>query len=865
MAVNNFRIISLLITLLIFFNSCLAQVSDNFTDGDFTTNPSWVGNTTLFSINSNKQLQSNSTGADTITLSTPNKKMLDAEWQFWVNLKLSPSNSNFIKIYLCSDNADLTGSLNGYYLRIGETGALDGIDLYMQTGTVSSRLINGIDAHAAVNPILKIKVIHRSNGDWELYSDTTGNNNFKSEGTANDNSITTTDYFGVLCGFTSSYAKNFYFDDFYVGNIIVDTIAPKLNQVKIINSTTLRLSFNEAVDPTTTTLISNYELNNGIGQPTSATWVATQNELELKFGLPLSNMLAYWLKVKDVKDMHNNKMGQDSISFYNFVPVPGFVVINEIFPDPSPVIGLPDAEFIEIFNTIQNPVAVRCSGWKLADGSSTVNLPDFDLNANDHIIFCNPADTSKFKTFGKVIGVSGMPTLNNDADKVIVMTADGSIMDEIDYNLTWYHDKTKQDGGWTIERINPYLICTDEMNWEASKNSSGGTPGKQNSVYSDLPDKNAPQIVELSVIDSLHLQVSFTKKMDLTTLTDPANYSISPTINHPQSVTASIDQKSAQLTLPKSLEKRTIYNLIISDVEDCSGNMIKLNGTLFGLPEAADSFDVVVNEILFNPQPYGFDFVEIYNRSAKIISLKSLKICSFDSNIKTPYTLSNTSNLLFPGEYLAVTENREDILTRYTVKFPDKLLELPTLPSFSDDLGVVGILNADNKIIDKFSYSKAYHFKLLDNEEGVSLERLSPAYKTQDAANWTSAASSVGYATPTYQNSHYQTETPVIDEVTIDPQTFSPDNDGFQDELIIKLKFDRPNFFGTITIFDLAGREVRKLVKNDIFADENLYKWDGTDNNGTKSALGVYIILFEISNTDGSTKKVKKTCTLAVR
>ena len=46
---------------------------------------------------------------------------------------------------------------------------------------------------------------------------------------------------------------------------------------------------------------------------------------------------------------------------------------------------------------------------------------------------------------------------------------------------------------------------------------------------------------------------------------------------------------------------------------------------------------------------------------------------------------------------------------------------------------------------------------------------------------------------------------------------------------------------------------------------ENLYKWDGTDNNGSKSALGVYIILFEISNTDGTTKKIKKTCTLAVK
>ena len=58
---------------------------------------------------------------------------------------------------------------------------------------------------------------------------------------------------------------------------------------------------------------------------------------------------------------------------------------------------------------------------------------------------------------------------------------------------------------------------------------------------------------------------------------------------------------------------------------------------------------------------------------------------------------------------------------------------------------------------------------------------------------------------------------------------------------------------------------MRKLVNNDLFADENLYKWDGVDNNGTKAPIGVYIILFEISNTDGTTEKIKKTCTLAAK
>jgi hypothetical protein len=867
MTVNRFLISYFLIPFLLFSHYSFAQFSDNFTDGDFTSNPVWQGSTSFFTINGSKQLQSKDTNVNSTYLSTPNKKIIDAEWQFWVRLNFSPSNSNFVKIYLSSDNADLTASLNGYFIRIGETGSLDGIDLYRQNGTVVTTLINGIDAHGAVKPQLRIKVIHRTNGDWELYSDTTGSTNFKAEGIANDNSITTSDYFGVFCGYTKTNVNQIYFDDFYTGNIIVDTIAPKLTHVRVIDPTTLRLGFNEAIDPVSGNLNSNFEVSNGIGNPLTSILVSAQNEVELKLSSSLSTMTSYMVKVQGIKDVHNNSMKSDSLSFYTFFPQPGDVEINEIFPDPSPVIGLPDAEFIEIFNTKQNPVAVNCSGWQLSDASTTVTIPDFEMAGNDYIILCNIADTSKFKSFGKVIGVTSMPTLNNDADKVILTSGNGTILNEIDYNLTWYHDNSKQDGGWSIERINPYLACSDEMNWEASKDQLGGTPGKQNSVYSDLPDKSAPVIEEVSVTDSLHLQVSFNKKMDLSSLTNLSNYTITPTIDHPQSVLTLSDQKSVQLTLAKVLEKGSIYHLVVTTVTDCSGNTISSNDTKFGLPEPADSLDVVINEILFNPNPNGSDFVEVYNRSSKIISLKSLKICSFDSNriIKTPYSLSTNSNQFFPGEYLAVTVNKQDIENRYTVKFPEQLHELPYLPSFNDDEGVVGILNSSNNIIDKFNYSNSYHFKLIDNEEGVSLERVSPDYKTQDPVNWTSASSSAGYATPTYQNSHFQTETPVTDEVTIDPQTFSPDNDGFQDELMIHLKFDRQNYFGTITIFDLSGREVRKLVNNDLFGMENLYKWDGVDNNGNKSAIGVYIILFEISNTDGTTKKIKKTCTLAVK
>jgi hypothetical protein len=867
MITNRFSISLFFILLLFRVHTTFAQFSDNFTDGNFTLNPAWQGSTQFFTINSSKQLQSNGSGSDTIFLVTPSQKLIDAEWQFWLRMNFSPSNQNYIKIYLASDQADLTGNLNGYFIRIGENLSLDGIDLFRQEGAVITPLINGTDGHGAIKPLLRIKVIHRANGDWELYSDTTGGSNFVSEGIANDNIINTSDYFGIVCGFTSSNAKNFYFDDFYAGNITVDTTAPRLTNIKVIDATTLQIGFDEALDQASASLASNYIISNGIGIPSSASWLPVENESELKLGSSLSSLQSYHLVANAIKDLHDNTMQPDSISFFTFFPIAGDVVINEIFPDPSPVIGLPDAEFIEIFNTKQHTQTVFCSNWQLADASTTVTIPDFEMSGNTHIILCNATDTLKFSSYGRVLGVPGFQTLNNDGDNISIISSNGTILDQVDYDISWYHNQSKQDGGYSLERINPYLACSDATNWTASSDALGGTPGKQNSVYSDLPDKTAPTIDELIVIDPVHLIISFDKMMDQYSLTNPASYTISPDIVHPQSVLTLSDRKSVQLTLGQALKKETIYNLTISNVIDCSGNAIGANKSRFGLPEPADSFDVVINEILFNPHPNGFDFVELFNRSSKIISLKDLKICTFDSNnqIKTPYFISSKSGQLFPGEYIAFSENKEDIENRYMVKYPENLFEIPDLPSFNDDEGVVGILNSSNRVIDKFNYDKSYHFKLIDNEEGVSLERISPEYKTQDPVNWTSAASSAGYATPAYQNSHYQTETPVTDKVTIDPQTFSPDNDGFQDELLIQLKLDNSNYFGSITIYDLSGREVRKLANNDLFGNENLYKWDGVDNNGSKSAIGVYIILFEINNTNGSTEKIKKTCTLAAR
>ena len=65
---------------------CGAQFTENFSDGDFSSNPVWSGDITEFAI-SNGMLQSNGSNIanQKLHLQTSNTKIDDTEWSFLVD------------------------------------------------------------------------------------------------------------------------------------------------------------------------------------------------------------------------------------------------------------------------------------------------------------------------------------------------------------------------------------------------------------------------------------------------------------------------------------------------------------------------------------------------------------------------------------------------------------------------------------------------------------------------------------------------------------------------------------------------------------------------------------------------------------
>jgi hypothetical protein len=286
-----------------------------------------------------------------------------------------------------------------------------------------------------------------------------------------------------------------------------------------------------------------------------------------------------------------------------------------------------------------------------------------------------------------------------------------------------------------------------------------------------------------------------------------------------------------------------------------------------GLPDTAALSDLVINEILFNPKPGGYDYVEFYNRSNKITDLKQLSITNRDiSGMLNPVKqLVASPFLVFPGEYIVVTENSQWVEQNYTVKNPGQMITVDALPSMPDDNGSVVLVNRNDLVIDEVHYDHKWHFSLITDESGVALERLDPNQATQNASNWSSAASTAGFGTPTYRNSTQRTDAGSKVAITVKPAVFSPDNDGNEDYCFINYQVDGPGYVANIYIFDAAGRQVCYLAKNTTLETSGTIRWDGLDDSGRKLPVGIYVVISEIFNLQGKAKRFKNAVTITGR
>ncbi|MCF6172137.1 MAG: lamin tail domain-containing protein [Bacteroidales bacterium] len=857
-----------MLALFVFPHLLNAQVTDDFSDGDFTQNPTWTGTESYFKVNDNKQLQLNDNEEREAFLSTPNAMALNTEWRFWVKLSFSPSSNNNARIYLVSNQQDITQPLNGYFLQLGESGSNDAIELFRQSGNDLQSVCRGTEGLIASSFTLRIKVIRDAQGNWKVFADPTGGENFTPQGEGSDNTFTSTAYIGFYCKYTVSNSTKFYFDEVYTGEIIVDNTPPVLLSVVPDSENTLKLQFDETVSKESVETLTNYQLNQGFGNPDQASLDASDPTIvHLKFSGTFGNGQSYLLAVSNVEDLSGNAMQPVEMPFTFYHPQPFDVVINEIMADPTPSVGLPEYEYLELFNQTDN--IIDLSGWTLTIGSSEKLFEKVVIAPNGYLILAKNEAEALLGIYGPFYGFSSF-SLTNSGQSLVLRDKEGVLISSVNYTDTWYNNPDKEEGGWSLEQINPENVCSGRENWTASNDIKGGSPGAENSVRSEVVF--LPALSRFEMPDNNTLQLFFTQKMDAEKLGGKTAYSVDQSVGNPASVLAFEEEpEKVELLFENEFEAGIIFQLTISkQLQNCLGLEMTADTTVsFGIPASAGSNDILINEVLFNPWTNGVDYVEIYNHSDKVIDLKSLQLGTVKNTPPNPpdtsfYTISDIQSLFIPGDYLLLTSSPEAVKKQYSTTNPDGFLKVDPFPSYNNDDGTVLLVSA-SQIIDAFNYSEDMHYPLLNYVDGVSLERTRFDSPTQDETNWHSAAESAGFGTPAFQNSQFIPPENSDEEIVLIPEIFSPDNDGYDDIIGIHYQFAQPGYVMTVQIFDANGQAARQLVNNEYLGTSGVINWDGIRDDNSKAPVGIYVFYIEVFDLDGNVKKYKKVGVLATK
>lgn len=76
--------------------------------------------------------------------------------------------------------------------------------------------------------------------------------------------------------------------------------------------------------------------------------------------------------------------------------------------------------------------------------------------------------------------------LNNSEDLLVLAMPDKSILDSLTYLIKWHIKDDIDTRNRSLEKINIEMPSSEEMSWTTCMQSSGGTPGLQNSTYVEL-------------------------------------------------------------------------------------------------------------------------------------------------------------------------------------------------------------------------------------------------------------------------------------------------------------------------------------------------------------------------------------------
>lgn len=832
-----------------------AQFRDSFDDGELLNNPRWFFNTDDFNVTAGQLKTENAAGGAVkygiSALCNPSS----AEWfNYDFNFQFNPSSLNYCEFFLTADTF-VERAQNGYLVRTGDL--KDEISLYKLVAGVRTEIVSGLDGELNKTGNSYKVSVERRNDTFYLRRMNTVTGIWVTEGWAYEPGFTALKYSGiyVVQNGTSVIGKHS-FDNIFIGRKPVDSIRPKMLKAEYKSPNEVHVTFSEAVKNLSTAqfVFQSNVITAANADPNNPAMVVLTLQQ-----IPVRNQY-FKLSNEGTADLAGNISAlHDLTVFTRFADtaVRGDLYFSEVMANPSnPVAGLPDAEYIEIFNPTGKVFTLK--GYKLSDGSSTATLPDSVVMPGSYLSISK--SSSSLRNYGPWVGVSSLPSLNNSGDKITLSNHRGELIAYVEYNENWHDDGLKKAGGWSLELVDTAMACLSKGNWKSNV-SGGGTPGSRNSVKATL--KNTPDFfvndVYVSAADRTELHLN--SPADSVSAMKISAFQLEESGDYPSRFDGiSQDGMTVYLRWTRPFKENKVEVLKISGLQSCTKMDSVSEKIRFGLAESNRPDSIFINELLFDPKGDGADFAELYNAGSGIVDLEKLVFANADDTFKTLYTTPAMSNRsLLPGEFLVLTENAEQVAQQYTKNNRRAFYVVSSMPTMSNDEGRVKLLDKLGKTLDSLHYNDNFHSPVLDNPDGVSLEKTQPTGSINDPSFWTSATASAGFATPGLQNSQLRIVGSAKSKYfSLDNLLFTPDNDGINDLLAINYSLPDPGYYVTITVFSETGFMVAKPFINHSLSQGGTLFWNGNANRGL-IAPGNYVAFIEAFNENGKIIKEKLT------
>ena len=398
-------------------------------------------------------------------------------------------------------------------------------------------------------------------------------------------------------------------------------------------------------------------------------------------------------------------------------------------------------------------------------------------------------------------------------------------------------------------------------------------------------DGSLPALTNLTIETVRSFFFEFDKEIDIKS----AQFILSGEVS--EKVTLSSSKKNIFVDFKTPMFPDTEYKLVWKGIKSLAGDYLPPDSILFTIDSDDDSPDdipttgasLLFNEILFNPNLGGSEYVEFYNKADYAIDLSKLCLDKYISGRITHYPLAGFKHSIPSKGYALLTKSKKGVDLYFDLPMDAPIYEMAKFPQLSNDEGSYAIHSSvTGEVFDALHYTKHWHTIAQKDAKGVSLERISFNAETDDLDNWRSADQMTG-GTPGYPNS----------EGELDPDGDGDDggdggDDGGDDNIdpeegdsidtdciipegikapVLNAKGDRyqvyyhlhqAGYSARVTLFDINGKAVASLPIKEQLSMSGYLTWGVLNVDGEKFRSGVYIFYVDFFHETGATLRFKR-------